>query len=205
MNIAATHRPEIRIVLTLPIAFMATCLLLFFMHRLIYVETPAINEVITPTIAGILYVPPIIETRLDQPKPTKASEPMVTPEIPKLTKTVTDDKIVAITQNYGYEAPVNESAISFSTDDNVVQQVMVPPQYPNTALNKGIEGYVDITFDVSPAGVTQNIRVMRASPEGVFEKAAIKAVQRWKYLPRDSADAKPVTMQERIRFSTEKL
>ncbi len=60
--------------------------------------------------------------------------------------------------------------------------VRVPPQYPRRASERGVEGSCDMRFDIEADGSTSNVRADCTSP--LFERAAINAVQRWKYQPR---------------------
>ena len=83
---------------------------------------------------------------------------------------------------------------------------MIAPTYPRNALRNGTEGFVDIAYDVTAFGGTENITVLYAEPEGVFERAALAAVARWKFRPQ-MIDNEPVATQglkERVRFSIEK-
>ena len=79
--------------------------------------------------------------------------------------------------------------------------VRVPPDYPPRALSKKIEGYVLLRFTVTETGAVEDPEVLRASPEGLFEHAAKRAVLRWKYQPqiRDGRPTRVVTMN-RIVF-----
>ena len=67
---------------------------------------------------------------------------------------------------------------------DLVPIVRVAPSYPARALRRDIEGYVIVEFTVTPEGLVSGPRVVEADPEGYFEKAAIKAVERFKYNPR---------------------
>lgn len=60
--------------------------------------------------------------------------------------------------------------------------VRVAPAYPTSALNKGLEGHVDLKFTITTRGTTQDIRVV-ASTDRVFERAAKRAVTKFKYKP----------------------
>ncbi len=62
--------------------------------------------------------------------------------------------------------------------------VRVPPDYPPRALSKKIEGYVLLRFTVTETGAVEDPEVLRASPAGLFEHAAKRAVLRWKYQPQ---------------------
>jgi TonB family protein len=59
-----------------------------------------------------------------------------------------------------------------------------PPDYPGDAAEKGIEGAVDLSFVVSPAGDVHDVTVVHAEPSAIFNRAATTAVRRWKYQPR---------------------
>lgn len=60
----------------------------------------------------------------------------------------------------------------------------VEPEYPTRALEQGIEGWVDIEFTVATDGTTRNATVRAAEPMGVFDRAALAALARWRYEPR---------------------
>ncbi|GAB5412572.1 MAG: energy transducer TonB [Congregibacter sp.] len=93
-----------------------------------------------------------------------------------------------------------------STGTNmVVPYLKLQPIYPGRALQRGIEGYVDLAFDITASGATGNIRVIDAAPRGVFERAAIKALERWKYkVPIvDGIPRGQVEMMTRLTFEIE--
>lgn len=79
--------------------------------------------------------------------------------------------------------------------------VRVAPDYPHHALGARIEGYVLLRFVVTETGSVENPEVLRAEPPGVFERAAKRAVLRWKYQPqiRNGKPTSVVTMN-RIVF-----
>lgn len=59
----------------------------------------------------------------------------------------------------------------------------VPPEYPERALDQRIAGVVVVDYVVDVNGETRNVRVVSAEPAGVFDRAAINAVRRWRYQP----------------------
>ena len=71
--------------------------------------------------------------------------------------------------------------------------VRVPPQYPERARAKLIEGYVTIRFTVTETGAVADPEVIAADPPGYFERSAIRSILRWKYQPQ-LADGKPVSV-----------
>ena len=71
-----------------------------------------------------------------------------------------------------------------SGDGEFLPIVRVAAVYPRRALQRGIEGYVDVEFTVSKLGSVTNPKVIQASPEGIFEQAALDATLKYKYKPR---------------------
>ena len=82
--------------------------------------------------------------------------------------------------------------------------VRVAPVYPARALSRGLEGYVDLSFTVTTAGTTRDPVVIQ-STSSLFERAAIRAVLKFKYKPR-VVDGVPVdvpNVKTRITFKIE--
>jgi TonB family protein len=59
----------------------------------------------------------------------------------------------------------------------------VAPDYPPKALAKQIEGQVKLRYTIGKDGRVKDPVVVESNPAGVFEEAAITAVQRWRYKP----------------------
>lgn len=72
------------------------------------------------------------------------------------------------------------------------------PQYPDAARKRRTEGWVDLQFVVNANGEVEAIEVIAAEPNGVFERSAERAVQRWKFKPAER-DGKPVPARVRTR------
>jgi protein TonB len=49
------------------------------------------------------------------------------------------------------------------------------PKYPSSA--KGVEGWVRVEFHVTPEGRTERVRVLSSEPAGLFDAAAISAME----------------------------
>jgi protein TonB len=78
-----------------------------------------------------------------------------------------------------------------SADGDAVPMVRVPPQYPERAAQRGIEGRVLIEFTITKSGSVKDAVVIAYEPSKIFNRAALKAVSQWKYNPR-IVDGKPV-------------
>lgn len=72
------------------------------------------------------------------------------------------------------------------------------PDYPRGAERRGIEGYAVVEYTVSPDGAVENVAVVEADPEGVFDRAVIRAIEGWAYAP---AAAATEGMQQRFDFN----
>jgi protein TonB len=71
-----------------------------------------------------------------------------------------------------------------SADGDAVPMVRVPPQYPEKAMQRGIEGRVLVQFTISKIGTVKDAIVIASEPSSIFNKAALKSVSQWKYNPR---------------------
>ena len=58
------------------------------------------------------------------------------------------------------------------------------PEYPERALRFRREGVVELEFTIAVDGSVQDIRVVRSEPEGLFDRAAKKALSKWRYAPQ---------------------
>ena len=82
--------------------------------------------------------------------------------------------------------------------------VRVAPVYPARALSRGLEGYVDMSFTVTQAGTVRD-PVVLFSTSSLFDRAALRAVMKFKYKPR-VVDGVPVDVpgvKTRISFQIE--
>jgi TonB family protein len=73
------------------------------------------------------------------------------------------------------------------------------PKYPASA--KGVEGWVRVEFYVTPQGRTERVRVLSSEPAGLFDAAAISAMETARFEEFDSPDARLAV--QRIVFKPE--
>ena len=84
---------------------------------------------------------------------------------------------------------------------NLKRLKYVPPEFPSKALSQRVSGSVTIEYIVDTNGDPRDVRVVEATPPGVFDHAAITAVKHWHYEPV-VANGAPVEVPVRtaIRF-----
>ena len=82
--------------------------------------------------------------------------------------------------------------------------VRVAPVYPARALSRGLEGFVDLSFTVTTTGTVKDPIVLQ-STSSLFERAAIRAVLKFKYKPRvvDGVPVEVPGVKTRISFQLE--
>jgi periplasmic protein TonB len=82
--------------------------------------------------------------------------------------------------------------------------VRVAPVYPARALSRGLEGYVDMAFTVTTTGTVKDPAVIY-STSSLFERAAMRAVLKFKYKPRvvDGVPVEVPNVKTRITFKIE--
>jgi len=113
-----------------------------------------------------------------QPKPEKM------PEIPQITSQnsgITNDGVGTVIPTFDN---AGMGQISVGSDRDVVPLVRINPEYPSRAQQRGIEGWVQVEFTITPAGTVADQKVVDADPKGLIERAALDAIGRWKYNPK---------------------
>jgi protein TonB len=70
------------------------------------------------------------------------------------------------------------------SDSDIIPLVRVVPQYPATAQSRGIEGWVQVEFTITAAGTVRDPVVIAAEPPRIFNRAALRAIGKWKYNPK---------------------
>lgn len=82
--------------------------------------------------------------------------------------------------------------------------VRVAPVYPARALSRGLEGFVDLSFTVTATGTVKDPIVLQSS-SSLFERAATRAVLKFKYKPRvvDGVPVEVPGVKTRISFQIE--
>ncbi len=88
---------------------------------------------------------------------------------------------------------------------NVQPTLRVPPVYPPRALRSGIEGVVTVEFTIDTRGAVKDAEIVKAKPAGIFNKAVLNAISKWKFDP-DIVNGKAVEKRARqdIKFTLQR-
>ena len=197
-----------RYALSIVIGVVVTLSLLFVMQLLIASGKAALSEPRDRAQLDFVRVKRNENLNTEDFTPEKPPPP---PEVPPETPPQDMD-------NVDPNAPtINIAPPSVSADTNIggpggmniaegdyLPIVRVAPVYPARALSRGLEGYVDMSFTVTTTGTVRDPIVL-FSTSSLFERAATRAVMKFKYKPR-VVDGIPVDVsgvKTRISFQIE--
>jgi protein TonB len=142
------------------------------------------------------FVPPVELPTLSEPTPVFKFNPKV-PDLqpekvereprfrprPTLAPVQPQVEPIPMTPQIAKESTAGADVISVDKPipEQPVSQAL--PNYPRTALERGVEGRVVMSITIMPDGSVRDIVVLNARPQGYFEAAAVRSVQTWRYRP----------------------
>jgi protein TonB len=197
-----------RYAFSIVVGIAITLSLLFIMHLLIEHAEDAISKERTRHQLDFVRVKRNETLNVDDYTPEKPPPPPeLPPEIPPQDMDSIDPN--APTINIAPPPMVADVIVGGPGGMNIAEGdylpiVRVAPVYPARALSRGIEGYVDMSFTVTTAGTVRDPIVL-FSTSSLFERAATRAVLKFKYKPR-VVDGVPVDVsgvKTRISFQIE--
>jgi TonB family protein len=79
--------------------------------------------------------------------------------------------------------------------------ITIQPVYPQSAIDRRIEGYAVVNYTITSTGETENVVIVESS-DTVFDRPAIEAAQKYRYQPRivDGTPAATEGVISRIEF-----
>ena len=194
-----------RYALSTTAATFITGALVLIMHYAIHADDVPIDD---PEPTPVLsFLPEIVEPPLTlrPPIPPKPEPPQPPPEaeVPKFVPVSTGGGIP------GPTPPPTGPGVTPSpgaAEGDLLPIMTVPPEYPERMASRGTEGWVIVEFSVDELGRVVAPRVVESYPSRGFDKAALRAVLRYKYKPRViNGSAVPVHgVRQRIVFNMSK-
>jgi TonB family protein len=67
----------------------------------------------------------------------------------------------------------------------------VTPDYPDSMRATPVAGAVFLSFDLDASGIPSNVKVVKSTPPGSFDTAAMVALQQWYFEPLDGSAPPP--------------
>jgi protein TonB len=149
------------------------------------------NQDLTPTqtppfveINAIYSFKETPEIQRNRPKPPPQMIEQPKPQTPEV---ITNDKTETFSEYQPPQVQIskNLSVGSMQSHDRGLTPIFrANPQYPPEQAQRNTQGYVVLKFDVSEIGRVINIEVLDAEPARVFNRAAIRALKKWRYQPQ---------------------
>ena len=197
-----------RYFLALAIGSFAALSLLWVMQFLIATGQAAITEALDARFVDFVRVKreETIERKEEKPeRPPEVDEQP--PDLPQQDMDNSDfDSAVAVSApspnlDVGLDSELGDFSLA---EGDYLPIVKVAPMYPRRAQSRGLEGYCDLQFTVTPLGTTADVSVIECT-SSLFERASVQALLKFKYKPRvvnGTAIAVP-GLRHRITFQIE--
>ena len=193
----------VRFMLSLLLAAIVTVLLILLMHSLIAMEV--VDVPVSEYKPADIFLQEDREIKeFKEEKIPRPVDPDPIPDTPPMPESTTDNPEIKI----AILPPSMSKKLAIRGPDSgaAIPIFRVAPEYPRRAVTKGIEGFVDLMFDISATGKTENIRIIYAEPSGYFERASTKTLAKWKFNPamEDGVARAQKNQTTRIVFELEK-
>jgi len=146
-----------------------------------------------------------VATRRDEK--VERERPPPTPEMPRMSFSTggIENNVATLTPVVDARGAMTRMSMSAGSDRDVIPLVRIAPDYPPRALSRGLEGWVQVQFTITPTGTVKDPVVVNAEPKNIFDDAALKSIARWRYNPRveGGVAVERVGVQTIIRFQLE--
>jgi protein TonB len=132
--------------------------------------------------------------------------PPPAPEVPRMAFSAgsVESNVATLTPSVDAGSAMSKMSLSAGSDRDTIPLVRVPPDYPQRAISRGLEGWVQVQFTITGTGAVKDAVVVKSSSK-IFEEAAIKSILRWRYNPKieGGVAVDRVGVQTIIRFTLE--
>lgn len=135
--------------------------------------------------------------KVDKPKKINTPPPPLVAR-PRVNNNVNSNALLVSIPTDG----VDIGGLDASADRSATPIVRFPPQYPQGPLQRNIEGWVLVNFTITHTGTVGDEKVVESEPKGTFDRAALRAIKRWKYQPKmeNGKSVPQYNMREIFRF-----
>lgn len=166
------------------LSILITLGLILTMYGLIRMDEPELEKKATQKLPSFEKHQRNEDLETIVPKPERPDIANEQPDVPDVE--IVPDK-VDINSKIGLGAVkvgINKDLKGFNSNDGEYLPIFrAPPVYPRRAQERGMCGWVELTYTVTASGGTRD-PVVTASSSSIFERAAKKAALKYKYKPR---------------------
>ncbi|HEC15458.1 MAG TPA: energy transducer TonB [Sedimenticola sp.] len=195
----------LRQLVALPAGIAITLLLVWLMQTLVTHDLPETGpKAALPVVEFTRIKRQENEVRLKQRLPEELAEAERPPPAPELNLSRQEIKLEAPAMDFQAQpidvpfkldgGPYLGPVARASVDRDFMPVSRTPPRYPYRAAQRGIEGWVKLSFRITETGAVQDAVVLESQPSGVFDQAAVQAIYKWKFKPRIQ-DGRPVSVK----------
>jgi len=168
----------------LSLASVTTFGLFAFMAYLVHNDDINIAQPLSPVIVDVYQTKAELKAEdIDRRLPEPPKPPEAMQQIVMTADSTKVDGDITFT-NVEVDIPSSSTVLKgtdYSRDQDARPIVRISPKYPMTAARDSIEGWVKLAFDINKLGEVVNIHIIESSPKRIFDKAAKRALKRWKY------------------------
>lgn len=79
--------------------------------------------------------------------------------------------------------PMDNAYTPAELDNTLTPIAHVPPIYPFQAKRRGIEGWVKVKFLVNSQGRVEQVSILAADPETIFDQSVLNVLPKWRFAP----------------------
>lgn len=151
--------------------------------------------------------------RRDSEAATKRDErverepPPPAPVMPRMSFSAgsVDNSVARLTPTINTASAISRMDLSAGSDTDVIPLVRIAPEYPQRAISRGIEGWVQVQFTITATGAVTDEVVVASDPPRIFDEAALRSIARWRYNPKieGGVAVERIGVQTIIRFTLE--
>jgi periplasmic protein TonB len=148
------------------------------------------------------------EVQTKEEERVQRKPPPPTPQAPKMAFSTggVDNNVASLNPNINPNANLGKLSLAAGSDTDVLPLVRIPPDYPPRAIERGIEGWVIVRFTITATGAVKDPVIVDAQPKGIFDKAVLRSIVRWRYNPKveGGVAVERVGVQTKLTFKLKK-
>ncbi len=187
-----------RALLSFPLGILVALSLFYLMYFMISSGSGDLIKAENVTVVDFVRLKKdeVIETRKrtipKKPPPPKEPPPppkmklskAPDPNVPELKMVMPDIAASGMRGGPFLGAMGSGGIMPFNSDGDIIPLVRIAPQYPRKAAMNKKEGWVKIAFTITSTGTVKDAKVIDSKPRRLFDRAALKAILKWKFKPR---------------------